>query len=356
MLNRKLLAAILSVSLLFTSACALGELLQVTADAVQNQPSAAAPTPTMLSPVADPTAERAPTLPSGVRLDAGLEALQSYRASLTMKFSGKNAQGKTVNSTLQVIEEINRAEDIHHLLSHSDLQGERPGSVDIYQVGQAVYVLSSEVDNSQAGCQLLTQDSLAERTRLTLRPTDLFDNIWRGKLLAKDEASGDFTADHYELGGAQLRLGIPEKISGSLWISKDLGYTLRFTGSAEGVLSLGFGTTYGQVQWEYKLSEINQVSISLPPDCLALAQNDLPVPVGASDMTQSGSRLSFRASPSPAALIEYYSSELTARGWTLQKGSSDGKTFQLAAEKDGLTLEISVITQENGSLVTLLKK
>lgn len=353
MLNRKLLAAYLSVSLLFTSACALGELLQVSFNAAQ---TLITETQAITQPAVGPTAAASPALPPGIHLDAGLEALQSYRANLTMKFSGKDTEGKTVKSSLQVIEEINRTQEAHHLLSHSGLQGERPGSVDIFQLGRAVYLVSSELDKGQSGCLLLTPERLAGKTQLTLRPTDLFENIWRGKLIAKDEQSGDFVSDHYALGGAQLRLGSPEKISGSLWISKDFGYVLRFTGSAEGILSLGFGTTYGQVDWEYSLSHINQVNIDLPPDCQALAQNDLPVPAGAVDLTQAGGQLSFHASPKPRAVIDFYSRELAAHGWTLQKGSSDGKTFHLAAVKDDRSLQISVTAQDSGSQVILLNK
>ena len=361
----KFLAVLLGFSLLFTSACALGDLLQVTVDAAQTalsetqtaqiappQATQAAQLPqSTLTPTPAPTAA-----PDGVHLDAGLENLKSYRASLTMKFSGKDNTGKTVESSLQVVEEINREANAHHLLSHSDLQGTRPGSVDIYQLGDAVYMLSSEADKSQTGCTLLSQDSLAGRTQLTLRPTDLFDNIWRAKLTAQDQQIGDFIADLYELGGAEMRIGSPEKISGQLWFSKDFGYVLRFTGSAQGILSLGFGTTYGLVDWEYNLSDINLVNISLPPDCLALSQNDLPVPEGAADLTQAGTRLSFHANPQPAAVISFYRAELAKQGWELQKGSSDGKTFLLDAIKDKRALQISVSAQDSGSFVVLISK
>jgi hypothetical protein len=217
-------------------------------------------------------------------------------------------------------------------------------------------MLSSELDNNQSGCVLLTAERLAQRTQLTLRPTDLFENIWRGKLIAKDQQTGDYVGDYYELGGTQMRIGSPEKVSGGLWISKDFAYVLRFIGTAQGILSLGFGTTYGKVDWDYNLSDINQVNIDLPPDCQALAQNDLPLPDGAVDLTQAGERLSFYASPRPGAVIDFYRSQLPAQGWEIQKGSSDGKTFLLDAAKNKRLLQISVTAQDSGSQVVLLSK
>ena len=340
MRTKKVLIILLSACFLFTSACVLSDLGQAT-------PSAPA------DPGASGTQE--PT-PVSEHLDERLDGLKSYRATLTMKFAGQDKAGKQIFSSLEVIEELNRDQDTHHLLSHSDLVGERPGSVDIYQTGARIYMVSSEDQNKQSGCTLLTPDKLAGRTKLTLRPTDLYASLWRGKLVALDEQLPEYVADHYTLGGADLRLGSPEKISGDLWFSKDRGYILRFSGSAEGILSLGFGTTYGKIDWEYNLSQINQVNLNLPSDCAALAQNDLPLAQDAFEVTQNGAELAFQTAAAPAATLEFLRAELIKRGWTIQNGAAAGATSVTYAVKDQQALVITITPLASGSQVILLRK
>ena len=340
MRNKTLLLLWLMTALLLTSACALGDMVQLSSD----------PTPTT-----DPAATPAPT-PVSERLDERLEGLKSYRATLTMKFAGQDKAGKQVASSLEVIEEINRDQELHHLLSHSDLVGERPGSVDIYQTGSKVYMVSSEDQNKQSGCTLLTPGMLAGRTKLTLRPTDLFASLWRGKLVALDEQLPDYVADHYTLGGTELRLGSPEKLSGDLWYSKDRGYILRFSGSAEGILSLGFGTTYGKVDWEYNLSAINTTSIELTPDCTELAQTDLPLPQDALEVNQNGPQLAFQTASQPAATAEFLRAGLTKRGWTIPRTSGGGGNFSIEAFKAKQSLQITITAAGSGSQVVILRE
>jgi hypothetical protein len=339
MRNKTILLFLLLAGLILTSACALGDLAQTD----QPTPGSAGPSTPAPTPVSE-------------RLDERLEGLKSYRAALKMKFAGVDKTGKQFNSTLDVIEEINRDQDIHHLLSHSNLAGERPGSVDIYQSGGKVYMVSSEEQDKQSGCTLLTPDKLAGRTKLTLRPTDLYASLWRGNLVALDEQLPNYVADHYALGGADLRLGSAEKISGDLWFSKDNGYIVRFTGSAEGILSLGFGTTYGKIDWEYNLAGINTTSIDLPPDCAALARNDLPIPQDALEVNQNGQQTAFQTAAAPAAALEFLRSELKKRGWTVQNGARAGDTSVTYVVKDQESLVITITPLASGAKVVLLHK
>jgi len=339
-MRARAVAASLVFTALFSMACALGGLWQ----AGPSEQRTATPSPK--APAVQPSSP-------GMRLDAGLDGLQSYRAVMTMKFTGQDASGKAIESILQVMEEIDRAQAVHHLLTHHSQQGQRPGSADIYQQGGAIYLVSSELDSSLAGCVQLTSESLAGRTQHTLRPTDLFQEIWLGERIT---SGGEQAGDHYALGLAQLRLGSPENMSGNVWLSAGGGYVLRFNGSAQGILSFGAGTTYGQVLWDYSLSDINQVSVSLPPDCLALVQNDLPLPPGALDLTQTGNRLAFQTADAPASVMDFYNRELPAAGWTILKGSGGGQVFQLAAAKDQRSIQISISSLAQSTQVTIISQ
>jgi hypothetical protein len=326
-----LLTALLTIIiLLFASACSL----------------VATPTPT---PAVDTPV---PTPAPADKLNARLDELPSYRAWLVLQFSGEDVNGSPTTARFIAVEERSQLDASLHLLARSDLQNERPGSVDIYRFSGQTYLVSSELVG-QEGCQRVDADQLSRQNELAPHPADLFTAIYRGELLSVDDSIGTLSAVRYRLAGADLKLGQSKNIQGTLWLAHDGQTVLRFTGSAEGALSLGAGATYGRVEWEYLLTDINAVQPTLPPDCQAIAENTFPLPSNATRLERSGNILRFDTTLAPREVIDFYRSELASRGYDIQIDSGGGAAYNLSGIKAGKRLQIAITASKDSALVEI---
>jgi hypothetical protein len=293
-----------------------------------------------------------PTTGPAEQLDAGLDKLPSYRAWLVLKFVGEDVNGSPTTSSFVAIEEVNQAEVSTHLLARNDLNNERPGSVDIFDLPNQTYLVSSELVG-QGGCQQVDAKQLPGQTDLAPRPADLFKGIYRGKLLSSDDHVGTVSALRYALDYADLSLGEAQNVQGTLWYDQNGETVLRSTGSADGRLSLGGGATYGEVNWEYLLTDIGAVSITLPPECQALIDNTFPLPNGATYLTKAGPILQFTTDLPPKDVIEFYRSTLVEQGYDIQIDSGGGSAYSLSGAKDDKHLQITITMVDGESHVEI---
>lgn len=358
---RRLLIPLLLLSGLLISACALGEMVQQTGstptqgaptpEATTGQPGTIAPN--LSSETQGPAPTPAPKVPEITLNNGGLD---NYRNRLVLKFSGQDAQGSAAASLLEVMSEADKAHNASHRMARSEVQGQRPGSLDIYQTEQGVFLISSETAEGLAGCTRTAAENLASQMARAPSPADLIQGFGRGILVGKGDVINSATTEHYSMVGIKISFGTVESSSGDIWIEPETGLVVRVTGQAEGAFSLGGGASYGRVEWQYNFNKAAKAQIGLPQDCQTLADNDLPFPEQSGDPRQSGSELSLDTQTQPAQVDNFYRSELLKRGWTINTDAGGGSTFELGATKDDHTLHITITGQDKGARVTILRK
>jgi hypothetical protein len=355
MTPRHLLIPLLLLSGLLVSACALGGMIQQTGSVSTQAPAvpttAATPTETFTQPTSAPETPQAPaeTAPE-VILSSG--ALANYRSHLLLTLSGQDAQGSTTTSRLEVMEEVDKAHNTRHRLARTEVQGQRPGSLDLYQSDQGIFLVSSET----AGCVKTAVQNPSVLIDRAPGPADLIQSLKRGDLIGKAEKIDSAVTDHYGMMGVKISFGKAEKSAGDIWIDIQNGLVVRQDGRAEGAFSLGGGASYGRIDWQYDLNAAANVTVGLPPDCQALANNDLPLPPNSGDPAQNGAELSFQVQTKPALVMGFFRGELPKRGWTIETDAGGGAIFEMDASKDGKKLHITVTALDLGARVTIQRK
>jgi hypothetical protein len=131
---------------------------------------------------------------------------------------------------------------------------------------------------------------------------------------------------------------------------------LRFTGSAEGQLSLTDTAGQARMDWDYYLLDINAAKVALPDDCKGVGLEDIPLPPDATDVGQVGPTLNYNSPSTAAQVADYYRKTLLERGWTIDQDSGTGKLFSIVAVKGNSTLDILVNTADKGCSVVVTKK
>ena len=358
---RKYLIPLLLLSGLVVSACALEGVSQQadstqaptepTVEATLAEQNTAEPT------LAESTPESSPS-PTENALNLTLSSgdLANYRNRLILTFSGQDAQGSATKSLLEVMVEEDKPNNASHRMSRDEIQGQKPGSLDLYRTGQGVFLVSTESSNGPAGClKTAAQGPTASQERIPA-PAGLIQIFGRGELIGSGDKINSATTDHYHLNGIGISFGKIDKSDGDIWIDQQTGLVVRLNGWAEGAFSLGGGASYGRVEWQYNLNKAANAQISLPADCQALAENDLPFPQNSGDPKQSGAELSFEVQAKPALTAAFYRTELLKRGWTIDTDAGGGTTFVLDATKNERGLHITITTLDQGARVVIQRK
>jgi hypothetical protein len=322
---------------LFLMACALGELIAGTAE-----------------PVTLPAGQSSPT-PAGpeLSLDAAAGGLTSYRVQMRLRFNGQDEQNQPIQSSLTFTDETNTGQPAQHLLVKTEANSQPPASFELYRLGGAAYLVSTEI-SSQAGC--VRQDASQSAVQPVLGPGDIFQSVQRGELVQRGEAVNGFSADHYKLAGIRLGVGTPDTWDGDVWVAQPGDLVVRFSGWMEGQVTLTGQPGQGRLEWDYQVAGEEPLNITLAEDCSAMGLPDLPLPDDAQNLTQIGEQISF-TSPTPAtALVEFLRRSLPERGWTIEEEAGTGTLFALTAAKEGRALHVTVSAQDSGSKVTILLK
>ena len=327
---------LICLALFFSLACAAGEL-------VSNVTNASQPTGT-------------PAATGDVySLDEGLPGLRSYRVQMIVKVTGQDSAGKAITSSSEILDENNQAQLSRHMLAKTESTGQAPGSIEVYQMGNDSYVVSTENTNQMA-CLKMTNAEYNTRSAQVLRPASIFQRIGRSQLVAGGEMVNGTATDHYKVSELKLGIGQASQVDGDLWILKDSGAVLRFTGSAEGQLSLTDTSGQARMEWDYYLLDINQAQVALPDDCKGIGLEDIPLTADATDVGQVGPTLNYNSPSTAGQVADYYRKTLLERGWTIDQDSGTGVLFSIVAVKGNSSLDILITSADKGCKVVVTKK
>jgi len=318
-------------------------------------------------PTAEPAAEAAPTLATeeNLNLDSvseGLAQLKSYKSTLDLHFTGKDAQGQAVDTSWSMAEDFilePRAQRI--VWTGSESKGGQPATVtgwETISVGGSSYMISRDADGTET-CIAMTSEE-ANTPEQALSP-DMWGRISDAEYVNTEEVNG-VRAKHYAWKeGALGTLGYGSG-KGDTWVAVDGGYVVKQTIEATGKGIFMAGTDEeGTTTWEWNLTDANGDFEILPPANCESAAQDIPVMADATEKTTFGDMMSYTSASALADVVNFYKAEMPKAGWQPSGEPTEGPDFaMLEFTKDGSTASVMASydssNQKTSVVVTVTKQ
>jgi hypothetical protein len=323
---------------------------QVAVEEGQAPTAEAAPTEEV---AATPAAEEELSLNS---ITEGLALLNSYKSKYTIRFTGKGADGKSIDNSWEMAEEFihnPRAQRILATSSNStDGQVTDSARWETITIGQTTYMITQNEDGTTS-C-LSVSSSEATPPEQSLSP-DMWGGVSGAKYVNTETVNG-IRAKHYAWKeGSFAGFGWLSG-QGETWVAEDGGYVVkqRIEGTGKGFL-LGDDTDEGTTTMEYEVTEANGSFEILPPEGCEGPSTDIPVmPIALETMTL-GDMISYR-SPTPLAdAVSFYETEMPANGWQASGEPIETEGFtQLTYTKDNRTATIMLTSDASTNETTVL--
>lgn len=239
---------------------------------------------------------------------AGLDALDTYSAALTLTFEGTQAGAPQ------------RWSRTYHLFTAAGGQPAVQVDVSLQSGADAAVSRLSAAENNAVqavvenggACQTVALDEavpLAQRWH----PARLLPAV-AGAQSAGEETLQGVAARRYTFDEAALGLAGLTDAEGALWVDP-AGVVLRYTLTQQGDETFYGEGSQGRLTWEYTLTP-GAAAPAWPSGCAAqIAALDLPLPPDAADVDSSGGWLSYRTARLPGDVLAFYEPHLTDAGW-----------------------------------------
>ena len=237
---------------------------------------------------------------------AGLDALPSYHASLTMSFTGTRAG---TPETWEVVRDLVVSRDSQVRILTTSQVGTAPSSRQRIEIGRSRY---EHVGDAPCEVTIVDPDE-------PVFVTDTDPAVW---LPAVRGAEDDGAAD---VGGVPARHATfderafgsldPATSIGEVWTATDGGHVLRMHVETTGGSGfLGHDAT-GTLTIDYTLDAIGTpVSVDVPADC-GVGMIDAPLPPDAHDVALLPGVTAFLTATAPVDVVAFYEQQLPAAGW-----------------------------------------
>lgn len=341
-MNKKTIILLwMCLTLLVTSACALGGLVNESLNQTTPESQETNQTPAANDSNTPAASENQSAL------DEGLGGLQSFAAHMIVNFEGQDDKGSSSRASLEIMDENNTADKTRHTLVKTTTQDNPPGTFEFFQQDAEYYIASSE-SNGGTHCIKLSGEQFKDQQSSILKPSDIFNNIQRGKLLESNVEKNGVITDHYNVNSSNMGIGKTSKMYGEIWIAREGNYVVRFVGSGEGQIGLLGSQGSGKLDFEYNLTGINDTRITLPTDCKQSSLPDLPTPANITNKSQMGPIITFTSPEKAKSVVDFYRKALPDNGWTINTESGAGGLFTLNASKENQTVQILITSKDGG--------
>ena len=345
----KLILTLLLLGALTLSAC------QQQSPAATNTPSApASPQPEDRQP--SPTAEDQgqPEGDEPVELSdvsQGLDALDSYTASFTMSYDGKDQQGNPDQSSWSYVEEFSKQPPAKRT-SFTGLGGsDTGGAFESIEVDGKSYVVSGGTCFSSEAGDAPTAGNF-------FSPSDLIGSIRGAQFVGAENVNGIPTKHYVDDSSAWLAQGGFTQAKAESWVADPGGFVVKHVFDAVGKGSALFGGTSdseGAIHWEYEVLSVNQPLDIQPPENCGGTPEDIPVMPDAAEQSSFGDTSTYTSASGFAEVVAFYQAEMPANGWTEEPGGFSGDNFAtLTFKKDGRTASITITTDTSTNKTTVL--
>ncbi len=341
------------LTLLLLSALTLSACQQQSATAT-NTPSAPAPSqPSGQQPSPTPEGQSQPEGGETVELSdvsQGLEALDSYTASFTMSYEGKDQQGNPDQSSWSYVEEFSK-EPPAKRTAFTGLGGsDTGGAFESIEVDGKSYVVSG-------GTCFSSQAGDAPSAGSLFSPSDLIGSIRGAKFVGAENVNG-IPARHFVDDSSAWLAGGFTQAKSETWVADPGGFVVKHVFDAVGKGSALFGGTSdseGSIHWEYEVLSVNQPLDIQPPDNCGGTPEDIPVMPDAADESSFGDTSTYTSASAFAEVVAFYQAEMPGNGWREEPGGFSGDNFAtLTFKKDGRTASITITSDTSSNKTTVL--
>ena len=295
-------------------------------------------------------------------LGYGLSELDSFRINMMQSFNGLDPDGQETIITVTNTQEVIKPLKIVHMVLKSESNARPLEIFEVYRFGNEVYYLDFEETSGITECSAYTEDlSSFDTDENDLGLSLIFSNVALGEMVEEGVVVNGITANQYKVINVEMVNSELSNVEGDIWYAQDGGYIVRFDGSAKGEShsDLEEIQVTGTINWEFSLSDVNQITdIPLPEQCRLASVggvNDIPVPENALDVSKIGSMLSLDSPDAAADLAEYYRQEMNNLGYSLTDETvyEDFYLFTFLKAEETITIIIAG-TDNGGSDATII--
>ncbi len=251
-------------------------------------------------------------------LTLGLDALGSYRASLTTSFTG------TVDGQPQqwsVTSVMLRSQDP----AAAQLTIETTGAGAPEQPGQVTQVNGIAYDTApEQACGAKVVEG-AGPIGNSSEPAATLSGVVGAEAAGTVSVNGVDT-EHATFDERALGLSGVATSTGELWFAPDGGYLVKYTLTSKGGPGYFGEGVDGAVSWAYEVTDVNQAVAIAVPDACPAGLIDAPLAPGAVSVVNEPGLLQYQTSASLAEVMAFYKAKAGAQGWKLSDGPLTTKT------------------------------
>jgi hypothetical protein len=290
----------------------------------------------------------------------GLDQLKSYRVS--WKADWENTKdGKTTQASWEWLEEYTSEPEALHYTWKSTEDGADKGSMEIWQIGATMYMLSTD-DAGKTQCTPISSSDQESGLEKGAFSPSMLGSLSDARYAGRETVNGIATK-HYKYDEKSSGLAGFGKVSGETWVADDGGYVVKDVMNWEGGAGLfGAGTAAGDSgkgKWEWELKDPNGSFTITPPEGCESATSGLPILPDATQKNTMGDLTMYQTATKAADALAFYQKEMAAAGWQ-QKGeptSTEGftgveftkgkQTASITISGDGASNQVMInVTQE----------
>ena len=278
--------------------------------------------------------------------EVGLADLASYKATLTLSFTGtqdgKAQRWSKTYSMLTTKEPADRQLTIEKAGDFPD-----PGQVFMAEAAGAAYERLGT-----AACMATVIDP-GNSLGVQMEPAGFLMGV-TGAEAAGSETVNGVAADHFTFDDRGVGLQDIAKATGEMWVATNGGYIVKYVLTIVGDADY-FGTGIeGTLTLDYELTELNKpVSLTLPADCPAGMVNAPQLP-DASNLQSVPGLQSYDTSSSVADAAAFYQKQILDLGWTLPSGPAINDTTAIMDFANGnQTMTVIITTGDTGTKVLI---
>ncbi|HTP07659.1 MAG TPA: hypothetical protein VMP08_05375 [Anaerolineae bacterium] len=306
-------------------------------------------------PAANPSDNATPEALDLANVSAGLNELNSYKASFTMNFAGVDSNSKPTTGTLAYTEEFVKDPPAKRTIitglggmlgsDSTPTPDQNSGVLESIEVGGKQYSKMGDI------CSQITADS-GPQANTMMDPNSIIGGVRGAQLIGTETVNGVPTA-HYKIDSTGLDVLGYINSSGDVWVATPGNYVVKYTFQATSTgKEAFFGSAQGQqgtVMWDYEVTDINQpIDIQAPANCGGAAE-DIPMMTDAQDQAAFGGTSTYSTPSKFEDVVAFYDKEMKAKGWTEGEGGMSTEAMAMKSyTKDGRTVQV-VITSDASS-------
>jgi hypothetical protein len=245
-------------------------------------------------------------------LTFGLDALTSYRASLTISFTG-TVSGQSQSWSMTKVLLYSQAAAATQSTTGTIGTGAPDAPTQEWEVNGVAYTIAAD-----SGCSA-TGTAGAASLRDRSEPAASLLGVVGAEETGTETVNGA-QAEHATFDERALGLAGLTHSTGELWVAADAGYLVKYALAMEGNADYFGEGTEGTASWAYELTDANRpVAIDVPGACPA-GRIDAPLVSGAESVVNEPGVITYQTSAGIADVVAFYQGRAAELGWILTDG------------------------------------